>query len=83
VQRTNGAVQVNFSSMEGYVAAKVVAEGLRRATGKHTRDGFIGGLESLSNYSLGGFNVSFSSNEHAASRFVELSMLSGDGRVRT
>jgi ABC-type branched-subunit amino acid transport system substrate-binding protein len=77
-----GNVQVNFSSMEGYLAAKVFAEGLRRG-GKATRDGLIGGLESISDMSFGGFQVAFSSSNHVASKFVELSMLTGDGRVRT
>jgi ABC-type branched-subunit amino acid transport system substrate-binding protein len=77
-----GNVQVNFSSMEGYLAAKVFAEGLRRG-GKATRDGLISGLESISDLSFGGFQVGFSPSNHVASKFVELSMLTGDGRVRT
>ncbi|MDB5869939.1 MAG: transporter permease [Polaromonas sp.] len=77
-----GNVQVNFSSMEGYLAAKVFAEGLRRG-GKATREALITGLESIHEQSFGGFSVSFSSANHVASNFVELSMLSGDGRVRT
>lgn len=77
-----GDVQANFSSMEGYLAAKVFVEGLRRG-GKASRDGLIGGLESLNDHSFGGFQVNFSGNNHVASRFVELSMLTGDGRVRT
>ena len=75
--------QANFSSMEGYVAAKVMVEGLRRAGPKLTREALVGGLESLGNQSVGGFSVSFSATDHAASSFVELSMLTGDGRVRT
>jgi ABC-type branched-subunit amino acid transport system substrate-binding protein len=75
--------QANFSSMEGYLAAKVFVEGLRRAGAKPTRDAFIAGLESLSSHSFGGFTVSFSPTDHVASSFVELSMLTGDGRVRT
>jgi len=77
-----GTVQSNFSSMEGYLAAKVFAEGLRRVT-KPGRDALIAALESISDQSFGGFQVSFSSSSHVASRFVELSMLTGDGRVRT
>jgi branched-chain amino acid transport system substrate-binding protein len=77
-----GNVQANFSSMEGYLAAKVFAEGLRRG-GKATRDGLISGLESINDQSFGGFTVSFSPTNHVASKFVELSMLTGDGRVRT
>ncbi|WP_341914975.1 ABC transporter substrate-binding protein [Polaromonas sp. YR568] len=75
--------QANFSSMEGYVAAKLFVEGLKRASGKLSRDSLIAGLESLGSQSLGGFAVSFSPTDHVASSFVELSMLTGDGRVRT
>lgn len=76
-------VQPNFSSMEGYMAAKLFAEGMRRASGRLTRDSLIGGLESIRDYSMGGFNVSLGPRNHVASKFVELSMLAGDGRVRT
>jgi branched-chain amino acid transport system substrate-binding protein len=83
VRKTNGAVQANFSSMEGFLAAKVVAEGLRRGGVKAGREGLISGLESMGSLSFGGYNVNFSRAEHVASSFVELSMLTGDGRVRT
>jgi branched-chain amino acid transport system substrate-binding protein len=76
-------VQANFSSMEGYVAAKLFAEGLKRAGSKPSRESLISGLESIGSQSFGGFAVSFSPGNHVASRFVELSMLTGDGRVRT
>lgn len=76
-------VQANFSSMEGYVAARLFAEGLKRAGNKPTRESLISGLESIGTQSVGGFAVSFSPTDHVASRFVELSMLTGDGRVRT
>jgi len=33
--------------------------------------------------SMGGFSVRLSANNHVASSYVELSMLTGDGRVRT
>ncbi len=75
--------QANFSSMEGYVAAKLFVEGLRRAGAKANRESLITGLESIGSQSLGGFLVSFSPSDHVASHFVELSMLTGDGRVRT
>ena len=78
----SGKVQPNFSSMEGYLAAKVFAEGLRRAGGKPTRESLIAALESISE-DFGGYRVGFAPNNHVASRFAELSMLTGDGRVRT
>ena len=76
-------VQANFSSMEGYLAAKVFGEGLRRAGNKPTRESLMAGLETIGNQSIGGFAISFGPNDHVASSFVELSMLTGDGRVRT
>ena len=83
VKAAGTAVQANFSSMEGYLAAKVFAEGLRRAGAKATRETLITGLENIGTQSMGGFSVSFSPIDHVASNFVELSMLTGDGRVRT
>ena len=76
-------VQPNFSSMEGFLAAKLMAEGMRRAGSRLTRDALIGGLESLGELSLGGYSVSLGARDHVASSFVELSMLTGDGKVRT
>ena len=76
-------VQVNFSSMEGYVSARLFAEGLKRAGAKSGREALISGLEAIGSQSIGGFSVSFGPNDHVASSFVELSMLTGDGRVRT
>ena len=76
-------VQANFSSMEGYVAARLFVEGLKRAGAKATRETLIAGMESLGTQSMGGFSVNFAPNNHVASHFAELSMLTGDGRVRT
>ncbi|AEG91939.1 candidate ABC type branched chain amino acid transport systems, periplasmic component [Ramlibacter tataouinensis TTB310] len=83
VKKAGGDHQANFSSMEGYLAAKVMAEGLRRAGPKPSQDTLVAGLETINNQSFGGFEVTFSPADHVASSFVELSMLTGDGRVRT
>ena len=54
-----------------------------QASGKITRESFITGTESIGSQVISGFPVSFSATSHAASKFVEMSMLTGDGRVRT
>lgn len=74
-------IQPNYSSMEGYVAARVFIEGLKQARSA-SYDAFVNGLESLSKLNLGGFTVAFGPRQHVASRFVELSMLTKDGGVR-
>lgn len=82
VKRAGGDATANYSSMEGYVAAKVFAEGLKRSGGKFTREGLTAGLETLQRHDLGGYLVSFSPRNHRGSSFVDLSMLTGDGKVR-
>lgn len=85
IKAGGGKVQANYSSMEGYVAARVFAEGLRQAqgSGKLTRESFIAGTESIGTQAIAGYAMALSSTNHAASKFVEMSMLTGDGRVRT
>ena len=82
VRKAGGDAKPNYSSMEGYLAAKVLAEGLRRAGRNPTRETLITGLESIQKTDFGGFLVDFGPKDHVASRFVDLSMLTEDGRVR-
>ncbi|MBX3620220.1 MAG: ABC transporter substrate-binding protein [Rhizobacter sp.] len=82
VAAAGGDAVPNYSSMEGYVAAKVFTEGLKRAGRNPTRETFATAMESVQNLNLGGFNVAFGPRDHVASHFVELSMLTEDGKVR-
>lgn len=82
VAKAGGDATPNYSSMEGYVAAKVFAEGLKRAGRNPNRDSFIAAMESIQNVNLGGFPVNFGTRDHVGSHFVELSMLTEDGKVR-
>jgi branched-chain amino acid transport system substrate-binding protein len=81
VAKAGGNAKPNYSSMEGYLAAKVLVEGLKRAGRNPTRDSLVTALESIQNANFGGFNVNFGPRTHVASRFVDLSMLTDDGRV--
>ena len=85
IKKAGDKVQPNYSSMEGFLAARIFTEGLRQAaaSGKISRDSFISGMEGLGTQVISGFPVSFGPNDHTASTFVEMSMLTGDGRVRT
>jgi ABC-type branched-subunit amino acid transport system substrate-binding protein len=82
VRKAGGGARPNFSSMEGYLAAKVLTEGLRRAGRNPSRDTLVAGLESIQNANFGGFSVNFGPREHVASRYVDLSMLTEDGHIR-
>ena len=80
--KAGGTVQANYSSLEGYLAAKVFTEGLKRAPRNPTREQLIAGLESIQRQDFGGFMVDFGPRDHVASSYVDLSMLTGDGKVR-
>lgn len=75
-------VAPNYSGMEGFVAARVFTEALSRAGRNLTREAFLGAVDGLQNLNLGGFPVDFGPKKHTGSRFVELTLLTEDGRVR-
>jgi branched-chain amino acid transport system substrate-binding protein len=72
----------NYSSIEGFLAAKVLTEGIRRAGKTTSREGLVVALESIRGADFGGFNIDFGPSKHWASNFVELSMLTQNGKVR-
>lgn len=74
------ALEPSHLALEGYINARVFAEALRRAGKNPTRAAFIDNTWNLKRYDLGGFEVSFSDSARNASRFVELTMVSRDGR---
>jgi branched-chain amino acid transport system substrate-binding protein len=75
-------IEANYSSMEGFVAAKTLIEGLKRAGRDSSREGLIAGMEAMRDVDLGGFFVDFSAKKHTGSSFVELTVLTQDGKVR-
>ena len=71
----------NVYMLEGYLAAQVYAEALRRSSKDPTRAKLRKALEGLDDVSVGGFRVHFAS-ERVGSRLVELSLIDSQGRVR-
>lgn len=74
----------NVYMLEGYIAARVFTEALRRLNTQKvdpTRARFKKALESLDDVSVGGFRVHFA-EERVASKLVELSLIDSQGRVR-
>lgn len=78
--KANPQSALSFTSLEGYMAAKVFVEGLRRAGRDLTRERLIAGLESLRDYDAGGFGVTFAAGNHNGSKFVDLTMIGRDGK---
>ena len=77
-----GDKEYDFSSMEGYLVAKVTVEGLRRAGRALTRDGFISALEGLSDIDFGGFKLGYGPKDHDGSTFIDLTIIGQGGKFR-
>ena len=80
--RAKGVKELTPAMVEGFVNAKVLVEGLRRAGAKPDRARLHAALESLSRYDLGGLEVSYSSTDHTGLNFADLSIIGPDGRFR-
>ena len=76
----SGYKEYDFGAMEGFLMAKVMVEGLKRAGKNLTREGFIDTLEKMPDVDLGGFYVGYSSKNHVGSHFVDLTIISRDGK---
>lgn len=79
------AGQQTFSlpSLEGYVNARVLAEGLRRAGPGASRAQLMAALESIESYELGGMKISFGRGNREGSQFVDVAVIGAGGRLLT
>ena len=82
VARDKPEEPVSYAMMEGYVAGKVIIEAARRQGKNATREGMIQTLGRMEYYDLGGYTVAYRPDIRAGSKFVELTILGGKGRIR-
>ena len=66
--------------LEGYAAAKVLVEALKRAGKEPTREKVLVALEGMKGYNLGGLEISYSPASHTGLDFADISIISADGR---
>ncbi|APV51596.1 ABC transporter permease [Betaproteobacteria bacterium GR16-43] len=67
-----------YGTLEGFIAAKVTVEGIKRAGKNLNRESFTKAMESMGALDVGGFKVSFTPESHNASKFVDLTIISRD-----
>jgi ABC-type branched-subunit amino acid transport system substrate-binding protein len=70
----------SYFNLEGYVAAKILVEAIRRSKDSSPQ-GVERGLEMLHEYDMGGFVVDFSPTKHNGSKFVDLSIIGAKGEL--
>ena len=74
----------SYESVEGYVAARAFAEGVRRSAaggGKPDRAGLQKAFESMTDYDMSGFRVNLRPKKYESVRAVDLVTITPDGKV--
>lgn len=74
-------VSPSYYGLEGYVNAKLMVDALKKAGRDLTRDKLVTTLETMREYDLGGYRVSFMPETHHGSRFVDLTVIGSKGKV--
>jgi ABC-type branched-subunit amino acid transport system substrate-binding protein len=69
-----------YPGMEGYVSARLLVEGLKRAGRDLTRERLVAALRSMHDVDIGDDYVSFGPNDHVGRDFVELTIVGPDGK---
>lgn len=77
----NLEVPPSYAMMEGFIAGKVIVEAARRMGAKASREAFTAALDSVDT-DLGGYRVAFKPGSRFGSKFVELSIVTGAGKIR-
>ena len=78
----NAEAKPSSSQFEGFIHAKVLVEGLRRAGKNLSTESFIKGLETGGDISFGKFVAHYSPRSHTGSSYVELAILDSEGLLR-
>jgi branched-chain amino acid transport system substrate-binding protein len=82
LRRVDPAARPSFSSLEGYISARVLVEGLRRAKSL-TREGLAQALESAGPLDIGGFVVTYGPGVRQGATFVDTVVATSKGGFRS
>jgi ABC-type branched-subunit amino acid transport system substrate-binding protein len=80
--KLQGYATLSPAMVEGFVSAKVMVEGLRRAGAQPTREKLHTALEGIRNFDVGGLQLSYSPTSHAGLDFADLSIIGSDGQFK-
>lgn len=73
---------ISPAMLEGFAAAKVLVEGLRRSGPKPSREKLQAALENLNNFDVGGLKLSYSTTSHSGLEFADLSIIGADEQFK-
>ena len=74
----------SYESMEGYIAARAFAEGVRRSVADSARvdkAGLQRAFDSMTDYNMNGFRVNLRAKKYESIRVIDLVTITADGKV--
>jgi branched-chain amino acid transport system substrate-binding protein len=78
--RRRGGPELSPAMMEGFVSAKVLVEGLRRAGPNPTRQKIADAFNAMHFYDVGGLEIRFTPENHSGIHYVDLSIIAHNGK---
>ena len=71
----------SYYGIEGYLMARVMVEGIKRAGKDLSREKLVSALEGMNNNDFGGYRVTYGGNNRLGSRFVEMTVIGADSKI--
>lgn len=72
----------SFTTFEAYLVGKTIVDALKKSGKEPTRASFMAALDATSSLDLGGHVFAFKPNDRNGSKFVDLTVVSADGKMR-
>jgi len=74
-------IRINNLHLEGYLAARVVVEAIKRIHGTPSREGLIAALDQINKANIGGLTFDFSDGKREGSAFVQIGIIGPQGKL--
>jgi ABC-type branched-subunit amino acid transport system substrate-binding protein len=81
VMKATGMKEISVAGMEGFVAARMLVDALKTAGKAPTTESFTKVLENTGEQDLGGLRYHFTANDHAATHYVDITLIGKGGKL--
>jgi branched-chain amino acid transport system substrate-binding protein len=78
--KAHGGGDLTPANLEGFAAAKVLVEGLKKAGKEVSRASLLKALDGIHKFDLGGLELSYSPGDHSGLDYADVSIVGPDGK---
>ena len=81
LKESDAEAKPNYTSLESYIAARVLVEAMRRAGAGASPERIVAALDGMASFDLGGYEIGFTATNHNGSRFVDTAVVTAGGKL--